>query len=191
MDIKTSCLGVLSICDASGYEIRKAFEDGPFSHFAEGGFGSIYPALNKMEADGLVTCTTQAQDKRPAKKVYSITTKGRLALMDALAKDPADDKYKSDFLFSMFFADFQSARRIERLIDDRISQFEKEISHLGDPDNECMGVPKMTEGADFVRRFGLHMHQAAVEFLKEEKFRAVSAALKGESLVNQSSEAAE
>ena len=191
MDIKTSCLGVLAISDASGYEIRKAFEEGPFSHFAEGGFGSIYPALNKMEAEGLVTCTTQAQDKRPAKKVYSITTKGRLALMDALAKDPADDKYKSDFLFSMFFADFQSARRIERLIDDRIEQFEKEITHLEDPDGECPGMQGMTEGADFVRRFGLHMHLAAVEFLREEKFRAVSAALKGESLVSSTSEAAE
>lgn len=190
MDIKTSCLGVLSICDASGYEIRKAFEDGPFSHFAEGGFGSIYPALNRMETEGLVTCTTQTQDKRPAKKVYSITTKGRLALMDALAQDPADDKFKSDFLFSMFFADFQSARRVEKLVDSRIAEYQREIDDLSDPEHNCGHMPA-TEGAEFIRLFGLHMHKAARDFLIEEKHRVISAALKGEAFDPNSSEAAE
>src|SRR3546814_8991519 len=33
MDAKTLCLGVLSRGAASGYEIKKAFEEGPFSHF--------------------------------------------------------------------------------------------------------------------------------------------------------------
>ena len=76
MDIKTTCLGVLMLGDASGYEIRKSFEEGPFSHFAEGGFGSIYPALTKLTKEGLVTCTAHQQEKRPAKKVYHITDAG-------------------------------------------------------------------------------------------------------------------
>src|SRR3546814_3071348 len=54
MDAKTLCLGVLSRGAASGYEIKKAFEEGPFSHFHQASFGSIYPALNALSADGLV-----------------------------------------------------------------------------------------------------------------------------------------
>ncbi|MCZ6511637.1 MAG: PadR family transcriptional regulator, partial [Alphaproteobacteria bacterium] len=48
MDTKTLCLGVLTHGDASGYEIKKALEDGPFGHIQEIGFGSIYPALAKL-----------------------------------------------------------------------------------------------------------------------------------------------
>ena len=106
MDIRTSCLGVLALNNASGYEIRKMFEDGPFGIFAEGGFGSIYPALKKLEQDGLVTSETLDQDNRPQKNVYKITTKGRLELIEALSNNPVPDKFKSDFLFSMFFADY-------------------------------------------------------------------------------------
>src|SRR3546814_665287 len=54
MDAKTLCLGVLSRGAASGYEIKKAFEEGPFSHFHQASFGSIYPTLNALSADGLV-----------------------------------------------------------------------------------------------------------------------------------------
>src|SRR3546814_3831085 len=77
MDAKTLCLGVLSRGAASGYEIKKAFEEGPFSHFHQASFGSIYPALNALSADGLVAVRAQAQQKRPAKKIYSLTPKGR------------------------------------------------------------------------------------------------------------------
>ena len=46
MDTRSICLGVLSMGEATGYEIKKLFEDGPFSHFYDAGYGSIYPALN-------------------------------------------------------------------------------------------------------------------------------------------------
>ena len=32
MDTKSLCLAVLSYGDRSGYEIKKTFEEGPFSH---------------------------------------------------------------------------------------------------------------------------------------------------------------
>lgn len=103
MDIKTSCLGVLALRPASGYEIRKAFEEGPFSHFAEGGFGSIYPALGRLTAEGLVTFEVEAQEKRPDKKIYQITEAGRRSLVEKLCEQaPKDDKIKSDLLFILF-----------------------------------------------------------------------------------------
>jgi hypothetical protein len=42
--VKTLCLAVLSMGDASGYEIKKLLE-GPFRHIHEASFGAIYPAL--------------------------------------------------------------------------------------------------------------------------------------------------
>ena len=52
MDAKTLCLGALSRGDASGYEIKKAFEEGPLSHIHEASFGAIYPALTRLDEQG-------------------------------------------------------------------------------------------------------------------------------------------
>src|SRR3546814_15083233 len=104
MDAKTLCLGVLSRGAASGYEIKKAFEEGPFSHFHQASFGSIYPALNALSADGLVAVRAQAQQKRPAKKISSLTPKGRNALLAALMATPGPDAVRSDLLFLLSFA---------------------------------------------------------------------------------------
>ena len=112
MDTKTLCLGVLSRGDASGYEIKKAFEEGPLSHIHEASFGAIYPALTRLDAQGLVACREMAQEKRPDKKVYSITEAGREALLGALMAPPAHDKVRSDFLFILFFAQMLDAPAI-------------------------------------------------------------------------------
>ena len=41
MNVKTLCLGFLSTREATGYEIKKEFEEGFFSHFIEASYGSI------------------------------------------------------------------------------------------------------------------------------------------------------
>ena len=97
MDIKTLCLGILSLGDATGYEIKKMVAEGSFSFFSEASYGSIYPALGKLMEEGLVTCRAMAQDKRPDKKVYSLTESGREELTISLRKDPDPDKNRSEF----------------------------------------------------------------------------------------------
>ena len=77
MDARTLCLGALELGDASGYEIKKLYEEGDLSHFYAVGFGSIYPALTRLVDDGLAECFDQPQDKRPDKKVYALTEAGR------------------------------------------------------------------------------------------------------------------
>ena len=161
MDIKTTCLGVLAKRSATGYEIRKAFEEGPFSHFAEGGFGSIYPALNKLAADGLVTFERAEQEKRPDKKIYHITDQGRRALVEALgAKVPGEDKYKSDLLFLLFFAEDLPAEHIARVIDDRIAWYEAKISHIEEREKSDELI-----GCELVGLFGIAVYRSALEFL--------------------------
>jgi PadR family transcriptional regulator AphA len=44
MNVRTLCLGILAQHDASGYEIKKAVEEGLFAHFIDASYGSIYPA---------------------------------------------------------------------------------------------------------------------------------------------------
>jgi PadR family transcriptional regulator AphA len=67
MDVKSLCLGILSQGDATGYEIKKQFENG-YNHFYEASFGLIYPALARLTEDGFVSCTQRAQENDRIKK---------------------------------------------------------------------------------------------------------------------------
>lgn len=176
MDIKTSCLGVLALRPASGYEIRKSFEEGPFSHFAEGGFGSIYPALGKLTEEGLVTYEVEAQEKRPDKKIYEITPAGRRALVDKLCeKAPGEDKYKSDLLFILFFAGQLPPEWISRIIDDRVAFYRAKLEHL----QSCGGAGSGS-APDLVREFGVTVYSAAMTFLEEHREDFITLAERGE-----------
>src|SRR3546814_15114546 len=90
MDGKTLCLAVLFREEATGYEIKKAFEEGPFAHFQRAGFGSIYPALSRLLAEGLAEARAHEQDGRPDKKVYRLNAAGRAAFPRANGPEPAE-----------------------------------------------------------------------------------------------------
>ncbi|MFQ5467520.1 MAG: PadR family transcriptional regulator [Kiloniellaceae bacterium] len=160
MDTKTLCLGVLSRADASGYEIKKVFEDGPLSHFHAASFGSIYPALNALDAAGLVACTEMAQEKRPDKKVYSITPRGRDTLARALMAPPAPDRVRSDFLFIVFLAHLLPAPRVGELIDARIAWYRDCLKQM-----ESCDLTDRPPGATFVHGLGVTLYRAAADYL--------------------------
>lgn len=178
MDVKTACLGVLACAPASGYEIRKQFEAGPFSHFAEGAFGSIYPALKQLEREGKVASVARAQDGRPPKKVFSLTPEGKLALVDAMLSPPAPDKYKSDFLFLMFFAAYLPARWVEDLIEARLTEERALLARMNDP-SHC-DPDAAPAGQAFVYGFGRAITRATIAYLEAHKHEIVAAALRGE-----------
>lgn len=72
-------LGLLALQPMSGYEMKKYIDEG-LCFFWSLSYGTIYPTLNKMERDGLVSRKRLSQAKRPGKSVYSITDKGRRLL---------------------------------------------------------------------------------------------------------------
>lgn len=164
MDSKTLCLGVLARGDASGYEIKKSFEEGPFAHIQAASFGSIYPALTKLSEDGLLVCRTEPQEKRPDKKVYSITSAGREALAARLMKPPADDRLSSDFLFILFFAHILPAPLLAEFIDQRIAWYEASLERM-----KGCGVGARAPGERFVHGFGLVWYATAARYLREHR----------------------
>jgi DNA-binding PadR family transcriptional regulator len=165
MDIKTLCLGVLSLGDSTGYEIKKMFEVGPFSYFYEASFGSIYPALNRLTAENLVACTQFAQDKRPDKKVYSLTPAGRRAFAEEITKPPGRDRLRSEFLVTVTFSQFLSPQQLSRVIDDRIDFHQQQIDQMGQLRQTCGGSPLQ----QFTIGLGETMHTAAVNYLAENR----------------------
>src|SRR5215813_2779665 len=170
MDAKTLCLGALHLGDASGYEIKKLFEEGDFSHFYESSFGSIYPALNKLVEEGLAVFTEQPQDKRPDKKVYSITDKGRAAFAEALRAPAMPDRYRSDFCFIMVFGHLASPERLAKLIDAQAAFYQANITRM-----EAHGISDTPASVRFIHNLGLEVYRTAAAYLDRNKAKLLEA----------------
>jgi PadR family transcriptional regulator, regulatory protein AphA len=164
MDARTLCLGVLELGDASGYEIKKVFEEGVLSHIYETSFGSIYPALNRLVEDGLAICTEMPQDKRPDKKVYSITPAGRAVLAAALQHPPAPDRVRSDFRFILMFGHLVPRPHLQRLIDQRINWYRDTLARIDSCDTE-----NWSASARLFAGLGQTVFTAAAEYLEQNK----------------------
>jgi len=167
MDVKTLCLGVLTFGDATGYEIKGYFEDGPFSHFFQAGYGSIYPALSKALGENYVVCRSESQDGRPDKKIYSLTAEGKAYLTGELNGEQAGDKIRSEFLVAMFFAKFIEAQTVEKIFDHYLAECDRNLEVM-----KSLDGGKVPAGQLLVRKFGLHLYGSIGDFLRgnREKF---------------------
>ncbi|MBV8799959.1 MAG: PadR family transcriptional regulator [Alphaproteobacteria bacterium] len=162
MDVRTICLGILTRGDATGYEIKKAFEDGGLQHFVEASFGSIYPALSRLTDEGLVSVREEVQEKRPDRKVYSITPAGRAALIGALMKPLPEDRHRSPFIFAMLFADLLPPARVRMLIDRYVAQSERKLAQL-----ELRAREPLFAGERFAIDLAHTMYTAMLDFLRK------------------------
>lgn len=173
MNVRELCLGYLSLREATGYEIKKDFEEGMFCHFMEASYGSIYPALSQLALEGLVTVREEEQSGKPDKKVYSITDVGVAALKKSLNVLPAQDKFKSEFLFIMLLQNHITVQQ-------RITAMEKQMADLKadlQSIEECRQQGPCDEASDFVLGYGNAVLTAGVTFLEDKlsKLQAITA----------------
>lgn len=179
MNVKTLCLAILHDGNASGYEIRKLSAEGEYAYFVEASFGSIYPALAKLEDEGLVSSQVEHQDGRPAKKVYSITESGRETFREALFEDLDDDVFRSEFLLFARFTYMLPATLVETRLNERIARLDDEISQI-----EKM-LEKHNEPTDlWVLRHGLACLTSARDNLKAHMHELISMALPQPQTIN-------
>ncbi|MBT8100089.1 MAG: PadR family transcriptional regulator [Gammaproteobacteria bacterium] len=151
MDVKTVCLGMLTDGEASGYDLKKHFEQS-FGHFFAAGYGSIYPALASLAEKGLVNCREIPQDGKPDRKVYSITDAGRAHLLKELEKPDPSHKVRSEFLAMVCFAHLMTDEQVRQLLDNRLAAID-EIEAMLDQ-FECNCMRSTPAGMQFTVGFG-------------------------------------
>ena len=166
MDVKTLCLGLLSIHEACGYDLKKEFES-TFKHFFPAGYGSIYPALADLADAGLVSCREVVQNGKPDRKTYRITAEGRAAFAEALANTTPQHKIRSEFLAMLYFADAMQPERIETLLNERIVELQETIAHICSIE-EKWGT-SAPAGIRFVTGFGSVIAAAATDYIQQNR----------------------
>lgn len=166
MDVKTLCLGLLTVREACGYDLKKTFESS-FKHFFPAGYGSIYPALADLADAGLVSCRTIPQVGKPDRKVYRITEAGERAFIDALNRTDPQHKMRSEFLAMIYFADRIEQERLADLLDDRVEKLMETVKDI--EQIEIDGSGTSSAGATFVAGFGRVIAKAAADYIENNR----------------------
>ncbi len=170
MHVKTLCLGVLSFGEMAGYDIKKYLEE-HFAHFFLAGYGSIYPALAELAREEYVAFEDREQEKRPARKVYKLTQRGRSALIEALHSEEPRHKVRSEFLVLMYFAHLLPPEHVAKVLDSQREQWRQLLAEIEDFD----GPQKDSPGVCFTVGYGKAVLNAATDYLDRERAHLVRA----------------
>ena len=109
----------------SGYDLTKWMER-ETDHFFAVGHSSIYPALGRMEREGLVRYEVVPSDRGPARKVYSITQAGREALLTWAGEPAAERQVRDEQLVkALCYGFLPKERALARLREEKANHVEK------------------------------------------------------------------
>lgn len=169
MDVKDLCLGALTHGDATGYDLKKFFEN-TFSHCFLAGYGSIYPALAELTEEKLVSAKTVPGQAGPSRKVYHLTEAGRKTFLARLEATEPQHKVKSEFLVIMHFAHLLPPKRLDAVLDQHLKELEQKLSLIEAYESGEDGAGTASpSGARFVCGFGKAMVGAARDYIRNHR----------------------
>ena len=126
--IKYVILGFLTNKCLTGYDIKQIMMQNT-SSFLNASFGSIYPALEKLEKEKLVSSSNVSEHGK-VKKVYEIKEAGKDVFIEWLV-EPIDfmKSYEEILAKVFFYAELPKEKAME-LIDELLNNINKKIQHL-------------------------------------------------------------
>lgn len=120
---KYAILGLLTTGCRSGYSIKQMI-DGSLNYFWKVSYGQIYPTLKQLVDEGFATVETTLQDKKPDKKEYYITPKGKQALQEWIQAPFKElPTEKNEFLLKLFFSQHEE----KNIIYAQLSEYLKKL----------------------------------------------------------------
>jgi DNA-binding PadR family transcriptional regulator len=129
MNIQNVILGFLMDEPMSGYDIKRQFELS-VTNFFEATLSGIYPALRKMEKDGLIHKEVVIQEGKPNKNVFSITDFGKQAFLNYLCSPTQATVIHSDILVRIFFGKFATREQTREWILDEFDRTDENYQKL-------------------------------------------------------------
>lgn len=117
MSIKYALLGILAEKDMHGYELKSRFDE-KVGDFWSLNFGQIYSTLDRLEKEDLVSHDRETQERRPDRKIFSITETGRAELSTWLSTPVSKVRaLRDEFFIKLVFLDKSNPAPILELIE--------------------------------------------------------------------------
>lgn len=118
--INNIILGLLSKKALTTYDIKLAM-DKSISKFYSSSFGSINPAIKKLEKNKMITCSEVVENSR-LKKIYQITQKGKENYNNWIKEPIKQGRLKDEVLIRIFFLADSNKEEQEKLIRDYLEE---------------------------------------------------------------------
>ncbi|WHY87396.1 PadR family transcriptional regulator [Neobacillus novalis] len=164
MNIQDVILGFIYEEPMSGYDIKQMMENS-VSYFFDASFGAIYPALRKMEKEGLVEKRVIQQDGKPNKNLFVITESGKEQFQHYLNSPINPTITRSDILIRIFFGRFTTKEKIQRWLEE---EREKSQAMLDNLNRIAEMYPDMEQHKRFTLEFGIRQAKMTLGMVAEE-----------------------
>lgn len=163
--LELAILGLLHESPMHGYELRKRLTGllGPFRAFS---YGSLYPALKRMQAKGLIIEeeSVEGMVRRRARKVYRLTPLGQTRFTELVA-DTGPANYSDDgFGVHLAFFSRTPAEARMRILEGRRRQVEERREGLRDAVGSSGQINRYTRG---LHELSLESSEREVRWLNE------------------------
>ncbi|MCG7610943.1 MULTISPECIES: PadR family transcriptional regulator [unclassified Mycobacterium] len=119
MALRDAVLAALLDGEASGYDLAKGF-DASVANFWMATPQQLYRELDRMAADGLIEARLVEQDRRPNKRLYSLTEAGRQALLEFTATPPKPGAIREDLLVQVQAVDSGNIAAVRDALAERL-----------------------------------------------------------------------
>lgn len=149
MSIQHAILGLLSWKPATGYELKKIFEQSPTMYWS-GNNNQIYKSLVKLLDEGLVTNEVQHQTGSPSKKIYSITEEGRACLKEWVVSESEVPELRNTFLIQLAWADQLSDEELDELLEQYESKIGTQLLYQQEKRRRGASAPGRSERETFL-----------------------------------------
>ncbi len=104
MSLAHVILGLLQQQERTGYDLKTQCFDDCIAHLWPADQAQIYRTLDKLEAQGWITCTVEIQHDRPNRKVYQITEAGKAVLNQWLGTHQPLPILREPLVVQLYFA---------------------------------------------------------------------------------------
>jgi DNA-binding PadR family transcriptional regulator len=119
MALRNAVLAALLEGEASGYDLAKGF-DGSVANFWMATPQQLYRELDRMESEGLIEARLVRQERRPNKRVFSLTEAGLGALRDFTAELPKPTAIRDELLVKVQAVDAGDEAAVRAAIAERL-----------------------------------------------------------------------
>lgn len=118
MALRDAVLAALLDGEASGYDLAKGF-DASVANFWMATPQQLYRELDRMASEGLIAARLVEQDRRPNKRLYSLTERGRQALLEFTEAPPKPGAIREDLLVQVQAVDSGNIEAVRDALTER------------------------------------------------------------------------
>ena len=105
--------------ESSGYDLAKSF-DASVANFWTATPQQLYRELDRLAADGLIEARVVQQERRPTKRIFSLTPAGHAAIMAFTAAPPKPSTFRNELLIKVNALDGGDPAAVRDLVADQL-----------------------------------------------------------------------